>query len=525
MNDPDDLDDGHRVSDGEGLEWAGLADGDRSRAAGHVVGSGRTRAEAGMTDARRGARRAGTLADVRLAGLEPLASPQLVGEAARYAIEAVGQRRAGPAPHRRRLQTRVDRGLRRGLCRAAHAGALGRRAEAQPTRPKVGYQELVASARLRDIGRGNVAGLRELVFGSPGVPFATLAEATTWIEAEQKRAGTYSPEESRELRVAYGKIAIELLQLRLRSPGFRYDHSHPARRCFVTRQGAGLRSWEVGKSEPLLMVQQGLEALVRDLVVEEWQAADFVLLDVPPAVPRYSISRRRSSGPRRRRMASGDRPASWIELRIHDRFFSYEDIRAVFRDLAASGFLLSRKSPAQLAKLERLQRFVDERRPPQGWRGGALHKALPWRQVMSEWNEANPEAHYCLSGIQKAYKEANDYLSGAPTSASRHRGAARPSRDVGGVNFSAEWRRRAADIAADNDRRVQRPRPTPRFVNRFALFAAPAALEKTCTWQCFGKRSVGARWIRLARGPDLPAGWPPAPRKDRRTASASAGGR
>ena len=170
------------------------------------------------------------------------------------------------------------------------------------------------------------------------------------------------------------------------------------------------------------MVQQGLEALVRDLFVEEWQAADFLLFDVPPAVPRYSISWHR-----RPVLDTDVWPreivhASWIELHIHDRFFSYEDIRAVFRDLAASGFLLSRKSPAQLAKLQRLQRFVDERRPPQGWRGGALHKALPWRQVMSEWNEANPEAHYSLSGIQKAYKEANDYLSGAPTSASRHRG-------------------------------------------------------------------------------------------------------
>jgi hypothetical protein len=422
MSDPDDFNDGHRVRDGEGLERAGLADGDRCQAAGHVAGSGRTRAEAGMTDiaAERDEQERWAL---RLAGLEPLASPQLVDEAARYAIEAFG--RVAQAVHHTDADAKLEsiedcaEGFAVQLMRAHLAG--GREAR-EPTRPEVGYQELMATARLRDIARGNVAALRKLVFGSEKTPFATLVEATTWIEQEQKRAGTYSRDESRELRAAYTKIGIELLQLRHRSPGFRYDHMFPARRCFVTRRGAGLRSWEVGKSEPLLMVQQGLEVLVRNLHVEEWQAADFALLDVPPAVPRYHISWR-------------DRPvldvdawprefvnASWIELRIHDRFFSYEDIRAVFRDLAASGFLLSRRSPAQLAKLERLRRFVDERRPPQGWRGGALHKALPWRQVMSEWNEANPETHYGLSGIQKAYKEASDYLSGAPTSASRDRG-------------------------------------------------------------------------------------------------------
>lgn len=419
-NDPDVLNDGHRESDGEGLERAGLADGDRFQAAGHVVGSAKTRAEAGMTDASP-ERDEQDRWQVRLAGFEPLAPAKLVGEAARFAVEAVGQ--VAQAVHHTDADAKLEsiescaEGFAVQLMRARLAG----RSDAQ-TGPKVGYPELVATARLRDIGRGNVAAVRQLVFGSPRVPFATLAEATSWIEGEQKRAGTYSREERREISVAYRKVAFELLQQRLRSPGFRYDHSYPVQRCFVTRKGAGLQSWEVGKSEPLLMVQQTLEVLVRDLFVEEWQAVDFVLLDVPPAVPRYSISWRHrpvlDTDAWPREIVS----ANWIELRIHDRFFCYEDIREVFRDLAASGFLLSRRSPAQLAKLQRLQRFVEERRPSLGWRGGALHKALPWREVLREWNEANPEAPYCLSGIQKAYKEASDYLSGAPTSASRYRG-------------------------------------------------------------------------------------------------------
>ena len=44
MSDPDDLNDGHRVSDGEGLERADLGAGDRFQVAGHVVGSAKTRA-------------------------------------------------------------------------------------------------------------------------------------------------------------------------------------------------------------------------------------------------------------------------------------------------------------------------------------------------------------------------------------------------------------------------------------------------------------------------------------------------
>ena len=328
---------------------------------------------------------------MRLAGLEPLAPPQLIDEAARYAIEAFG-RVAQALRHADAdaLLQSIDDCAEGFAVQLMRAHLAGRREPRRRAGLEVGYQELMATARLRDIARGNVVALRQLVFGSEKVPFATLPEATAWIGQEEKRAGTYSREESRELRAAYAKIGIELLKLQLRGPGFRYDYSFPTPRSFVTRRGAGLRSWEVGKSEPLLQLQQGLEALVRDLFVEDWQAADFVLLDVPPAVPRYSISRH-------------DRPvldldvwpreivhARWIELHIHDRFFSYEDTRAAFRDLAASGFLLSRKSPVQLAKLERLQRFVDERRPPQGWRGGALRKALPWRQVWRNGTRPTP---------------------------------------------------------------------------------------------------------------------------------------
>ncbi len=400
------------------------------------MGGAKTRAEAGMTDAsaeRDEQERWG----VRLAGLEPLASPQLLSDAICYAIEAAGDV-AGVLRHKdaaTQLES-IDNcaeGFAVQFMRARLAGGL----EAElPTRAHVGYQEVMATARVREIATRRVAELRKEVFGSAQVPFATLAEATDWIEQEQKRAGNYSDEESRELLAAYRKIGIELTQLGYRGRGYRHDYLHPFLRYFATRHGAGVRYWEVGKSVPLLLLHYGQGELVRDLLVEEWQTADFVLFGVPPAVPRYSIIWRDRSVSDPDASPREIVRASWIELRIHDRFFSYEDIREVFRYLATSGFLLSRKSPAQLAKLQRLQRFVDERRPPGGWRGGALHKARPWRQVASEWNDANPEARYSLSGIQKAYKEASNYFSGAPTSASRHRGRRPPGGDVGRANSS-----------------------------------------------------------------------------------------
>jgi hypothetical protein len=64
-------------------------------------------------------------------------------------------------------------------------------------------------------------------------------------------------------------------------------------------------------------------------------------------------------------------------------------------------------------------------RAPYDWRGGAARKAMPWKQVLREWNEANPGEHYCLSGIQKAYKEASNYLAGEATTTSRRRGRSR----------------------------------------------------------------------------------------------------
>jgi hypothetical protein len=283
----------------------------------------------------------------------------------------------------------------------------------------------MATARLRDLAKRRVAQMRREIFGMSRVPFATLAEAVAWVEAQQAQAGDYSAEEKAGFLEAYRKIDVELWQLQYRVSAFEVDHSHPRPRLLALRPGEQVRLYAVGKSGNLKALYYDLKMLADDLRVEDWEAAYFVLLGVPPAVPRYSVIYRDrfvfDAGEPPREMVC----VPWIELEINDRFFSYEDIREVYRDLATSGFVLSRKSAAQLAKLRRLEEFVTKRRPRESWREGALRRRLPWKQVLREWNQANPAETYCLSGIQKAYKEAGDYLEGWATAASRQRGRRR----------------------------------------------------------------------------------------------------
>lgn len=295
----------------------------------------------------------------------------------------------------------------------------------RPPAPLPGYHDLMATARLRDLAKRRVAQMRREIFGSARVPFASLAEAVTWVEAQQTQAGDYSAEEKAAFLEAYRKLDAELWQLQYHVPAFELDHSHPRPRLLALRPGEQVRLYAVGKSGNLKALYYNLKMLADDLRVEDWEAAYFVLLGVPPAVPRYSVIYRDrlvfDAGEPPRQMVC----VPWIELEINDRFFSYEDIREVYRDLATSGFVLSRKSAAQLAKLRRLEEFVTARRPRLSWREGALRRRLPWKRVLREWNAEHPDQTYCLSGIQKAYKEAGDYLEGRATAASRRRGRRR----------------------------------------------------------------------------------------------------
>jgi len=416
------LDDGHRLSDGEGLAQAGLVESGTSRS-GYVAGSGRARAVAGLTEVSPQAEELARWV-VRLGGLQTDAPLGLLEDAAREALALIAQLAdvAKTDDRAEQIESVMD-------CAEAFAvqnlrlrlEASVSQAKLEPPQPRVGYQDLMATARLRDLAQHQVDELRGELFGSAATPFATLAEAVAWIDEEHTRAGEHTNGELVQFLGAYRQIDIRLAQLQNRGSPFEDDFTYPLERYVTVRHGAGLRSWPVGKSVPLKILWYGLKGLARDLLVDEWQAADFVLLGVPPAVPRYSVIWREryvtDSGLPPRESAR----ATWVELEINDRFFSYKDIRDVYRELAQSGFLISHKSPAQLAKLERLRKFVEQRRPPGGWRGGALRAALPWRQVLAEWNAANPGARYCLSGIQRAYREARDYATGSATAASRRR--------------------------------------------------------------------------------------------------------
>jgi hypothetical protein len=413
-----------RESDAEGLARAGLLEfGAPASARGAVVGSGRSRALAGMT---------ATSPEealvkrwmVRLGGLESEASAEALEQGAREAIALmVALREAQASDEAEPLLDCIEAiALQRvRLAEAASSGVGG------PPAPAPGYQDLMATARLRDVARHRVEELRRDLYGSSRAPFATMAEATAWVEAEHEQSGEHTPEEVSAFLAAYRKIDVALVQLQLQGSPYDYAYAFPRSRFLELRPGAKVRRYPVGKSVRLKSLLYGLRGLADDLRINEWEAAYFVLLGVPPAVPRYS-----TIGRERYVFDSGEAPrlmvhVPWIELEIHDRFFSYGDLREVYGYLARTGFLVSRKPPAQLAKLRRLEQFVSQRRPPQGWRGGAVQRALPWKQVLTQWNQANPAERYCLSGIQKAYKEASDYFTGRPTTTSRERGRSRDS--------------------------------------------------------------------------------------------------
>lgn len=413
-----------RESDAEGLARAGLLEfGSPASARGSVAGSGRSRALAGMTST------APQEAEVkrwmvRLGGLKPEASAEALEQGAREAITLIGALAAAQASDETESLLDCIESIAVQRVRLAEAAFSGVAFGGPPT-PAPGYQDLMATARLRDVACHRVETLRRDLFGSSRVPFATMTEAVAWVVAEHERSGEHTREEECAFLEAYRKIDVALLQLQYQGSPYDDHYTFPRERFVELPAGDAVRLYPVGRSGQLLSLYRGLRRLADDLRINEWEAAYLVLLGVPPAVPRYSIIERQRSvydeGAAPRRAVH----VPWIELEIHDRFFSYGDLREVYDHLVRTGFLVSRKRPAQLAKLRRLERFVSQRRPPQGWRGGAPQRRQPWKQVLAQWNQANPTERYCLSGIQKAYKEASDYLAGRPTTSSLRRGRAR----------------------------------------------------------------------------------------------------
>jgi hypothetical protein len=430
---PDEIDEdlaraygGRRESDAEGLQCAGLAEpGQPGSERGSVAGSGRSRAAAGMTDS---APRNEELKRwmVRLGGLEPEAGRATLEAGASLAIDLIEGAATAVASGEPEPLLDCAESFALDLVRRRTAPASAAPAVARPPARALGYQDLAATARLRDLARRRVEELRREVFASTRTPFATLAEAVAWIEAEYAQAGDASSEELATFLAAHREIDRQLAQLFYQGSPYECAYTYHRERLLYLRPGSAVRRYRVGKSGTLMSLYYGLKTLASDLRVNDWEAADFVLLSVPPMVPRYRIAYRDrivfDAGEAPREMVT----VPWLELEIHDRFFSYEDFREVYRDLARGGFLLSKKSAAQLAKLRRLWEFVGERRPRKRWGEGAMRRPLPWRLVLSQWNAANPGETYCLSGIQKAYKEAGDYLAGRPTTASRRRRRPRP---------------------------------------------------------------------------------------------------
>ena len=215
-----------------------LSRGEPSSVRGSVVGSGRSRALAGMT-ATAPEEAAVKRWMVRLGGLESEASPEALEQGAREAIALMGALREAQAVddaeplldciesialERVRLTKKATDGL-------AFAG---------PPAPAPGYQDLMATARLRDVACHRVEKLRRDLFGSARVPFATMAEAVAWVEAEHEAAGEYTREEESAFLEAYRKIDVQLLQLQYQGSPYDDDYSLSAGAlCRAARRRCG----------------------------------------------------------------------------------------------------------------------------------------------------------------------------------------------------------------------------------------------------------------------------------------------
>lgn len=136
------------------------------------------------------------------------------------------------------------------------------------------------------------------------------------------------------------------------------------------------------------------QRLCHQVGVAEWEIARFVLLDLPPAVRRWQ-ARLPDVG----LLLGGTEAPPWFTVEIRDPRFSYVEIRALFGSLVRDGLIVSATSSAdQREKLERLRQFVIERRD-RPWPPGA------WIDIVRDWNEANPDEHYTLRAIQRAYSK------------------------------------------------------------------------------------------------------------------------
>ena len=321
------------------------------------------------------------------------ADPELTEDQVRHGASVVAPRLHSETTRPEDIQAIVS------IC-ADYERALARAEGPSPAEPTL--RDLEATQKLGGYLRGEVESCRQVLFSSADVPFRTLTAAAEWARSESDSHSLASPQ----------REAMEEQFRAIDQPGFpvrvRAEWRHvqlspsdettlpdaPTPADFAAVMGAPRWLFPAGCSVSLGHLADVQQRLCHQVGVAEWEIARFVLLDLPPAVRRWQ-ARLPDVG----LLLGGTEAPPWFTVEIRDPRFSYVEIRALFGSLVRDGLIVSATSSAdQREKLERLRQFVIERRD-RPWPPGA------WIDIVRDWNEANPDEHYTLRAIQRAYSK------------------------------------------------------------------------------------------------------------------------
>jgi hypothetical protein len=268
---------------------------------------------------------------------------------------------------------------------------------AQPT-----LADFEATKRVADYLSGEVEACRLKLFEARTVPFRTLDAASEWSRGESDRHSLAQAEYD-EIATRLGAIALPGSPLRV-NPERRYVLLRPpseatlpaaaTRTDLAARMGAPRWLFLAGRSVSLGHLSDVQQRLAEQAGVEEWEITRFVLLGLPPAVQPW-----RARVPEARWLRGSPGVPLWFNVEIRNRHLAYEEIRSLFSSLVRDGLLEpAPASTQQRDKLERLREFVTKRR---------YHRSPPqaWTDIAHDWNEVNPNEHYTVRAIQRAYKK------------------------------------------------------------------------------------------------------------------------
>ena len=286
----------------------------------------------------------------------------------------------------------------------------------EPAMPTL--SDVEATERLRDYLRGEVERVRTELFGSPRIPFKTVAEAATWLREESTQhavslddaLGVDEALRSYREFTSHLRIIAEPRIVFLGDPMLETlgegvdDFRHCRRPSLMAAQLADMPGrvalHPAGLSSLLARLADVQERLARQVGIYEWEVTRLILFGAPPAVRRWRVRDAPLD-----LVIGGPTTTPWFTIEVHDSRLSYGDARRLVSDLAHAGWVLRTPSSyGTRTKQRHLLEFVRERRelraPP-----------MAHVDILAEWNDANPNDRYeLLTAYHNALREARRAL-------------------------------------------------------------------------------------------------------------------